>query len=1045
MLHAIGKVSPQHIDTYIGLALDEKILLKGELAKNNEQLLTTQPAIDLERDSLARLNAGKGQLTPLLTGAKAQEALREYGLNAEQYQAALLLLTTKDRIVGIQGYAGTGKTSSLRATQKIARTEISVCLSVLKILCGYEGLEIQGIAPSATAAKQLAASAGIPSQTLAGFLIKQPHERAGSLKKSSPALWIVDEASMVSSRQMNILIQIAEQRGAHLVLVGDTQQLLAIESGKPFAQMQKAGMQTACLTQIKRQTNPLLLSSVKDSIRGDVSQALGKNGHNLIEISDKQLRLSAVAQAWLSLDTGTRQKTLVITPQKTDRTAVNDLIRSGLKAEGRLADNGRNSIILSQENLTQVEKYRVTNYETGMILKFGAALEHSKIKAHTYWQVSHIDKESNSLYLTNEQKKTVCFSLPKESAKISQPVIEVYREVKRELSAGERIRWTKNDKSKGLVNSETATVLKINKHHVHIQTAGGDVFKLDLRDRKFQHWEHAYACTVYAAQGQTSLNVIAHEESYTKLTTQRALYVILSRAKEKVTLFVDNKLLYLKALEQATGDKYTALDVVEKKDLNLPLDSSAIHENIPLQRIGENPLSQQSNQQTSSPLDSKEKIALPFSGSPSLNTGKTQTKPQPSSILYYDKEQVREALHHQIEHIVEKLLGEPTFKPKASEWRYGKKGSLSVTISGKNIGQWHDFEGGRGKIGGDIFALIEREMFVGFSAAMAIAAQWAGIAPHTEVNISIQPKKPIATPSKIKTEEDKQHIDRAKTLYEKAKPIKGTLAEVYLRKHRGIEMEKLPESLRFLPAKTSDSLPALIIKAQNNQGQIEAVQLIYLDKKTGKKAQVDVQKRQFGRMRFGAYGLIQEGKNDRILIAEGLETALSVAQANPETKVITTLSGGNLLNVDLPKDTKEVILCADNDKGKAHALQSLSPAIERFQKEGRTVSIVFPEITEAHIKQHSLVKNDTSPAIPPKIDFNDVHKTLGIEAVKQQTNTSEKIHQPSVNNETKPTEKPHIISHLLSANIENNVPAKYEPNIVTLIQTCSQQKALEST
>ncbi|NNM59571.1 MAG: hypothetical protein HKM04_07115 [Legionellales bacterium] len=118
------------------------------------------------------------------------------------------------------------------------------------------------------------------------------------------------------------------------------------------------------------------------------------------------------------------------------------------------------------------------------------------------------------------------------------------------------------------------------------------------------------------------------------------------------------------------------------------------------------------------------------------------------------------------------------------------------------------------------------------------------------------------------------------------------------------------------------------------------------------------------------------------MVAEGVETGLSIAQANPDKKVIATLSISNFNNIILPEETKNIIICADNDKGKEHAIASLATAIERFQAQGKAVSVAFPTMGEQQINADGLVK---------KVDFNDVHQLLGIDTVKAQTSQAERI------------------------------------------------------
>ena len=132
-------------------------------AKQNRTLLpvkdsryTTTKAVVAERETIAAMRRGQGRARPIASIEAAQAAAREHGLATDQAQAATFILTTKDRVVGVQGYAGTGKTHMLRAVREVAERA---------------GFTVRGFAPSATAARVLQTGRGDPL----GYPIQAPH------------------------------------------------------------------------------------------------------------------------------------------------------------------------------------------------------------------------------------------------------------------------------------------------------------------------------------------------------------------------------------------------------------------------------------------------------------------------------------------------------------------------------------------------------------------------------------------------------------------------------------------------------------------------------------------------------------------------------------------------------------------------------------------------------------------------------------------------------------------------------------------------------
>ena len=119
--------------------------------------------------------------------------------------------------------------------------------------------------------------------------------------------------------------------------------------------------------------------------------------------------------------------------------------------------------------------------------------------------------------------------------------VEVYQAEARRLAVGDRIRWTRNDKALGRRNGEYADVVGFDPETraVTVQLPSGTKQTLDLgRER---HWDHGYAVTAHAAQGQTRDRVLVHvDTSQRQLTGREQWYVSISRAKHELTIYTDD-------------------------------------------------------------------------------------------------------------------------------------------------------------------------------------------------------------------------------------------------------------------------------------------------------------------------------------------------------------------------------------------------------------------------------------------------------------------------------------------------------------------------
>ncbi len=126
-----------------------------------------------------------------------------------------------------------------------------------------EGYKVEGFAPTSRAAQKLA-EAGIETSTLQRHLARGEQPDTGEKR-----LYVLDESSLASTRQMHEFIERLHPED-RVLLVGDTRQHEAVEAGRPFAQLQEAGMRTVRLDEIVRQKDPELKQAVEQLARGQV-------------------------------------------------------------------------------------------------------------------------------------------------------------------------------------------------------------------------------------------------------------------------------------------------------------------------------------------------------------------------------------------------------------------------------------------------------------------------------------------------------------------------------------------------------------------------------------------------------------------------------------------------------------------------------------------------------------------------------------------------------------------------------------------------------
>ncbi|KPJ96173.1 MAG: hypothetical protein AMJ53_01300 [Gammaproteobacteria bacterium SG8_11] len=558
LVHAIGDVTVDEVQEAIKDNAKDKQLISATL--DGKQAWTTPNAIYLERSNVAIMWSGQNSVSGIYTLNDLQSELDRRGFTPGQRGAAELILTTNDRITGVQGFAGTGKTYMLDAVREFAENQ---------------GFTVKGFSQAAAAANVLQQEAGIESNTIAQHLIdmnkllsnRNSHGKDKRLKNTEfdKQLWVVDEASMISSRDMFEFLKYSERVGARVVLVGDRKQLPAVEAGKPFAQLQRAGMAVAEMRNILRQLNEHLRAAVYDSIDGHARRALERIKDHVHEIVDKDLRLQAIVKQYLALPSEEREKTLVLSPANEDRVKLNDRIRHGLQLDGTLTGNKAESIVYIKEGLTQVERARASSYETNQVVRFKRGYRSLGVEKGEYARVIGVDKKNGELTLRSFNGKEIRWQPHKLGGHSKRGGVAVYREEKRDLMRGDKVRWTDNDKTRGIHNAEHAQVEKVTGNNVTFRLYNGEQLEIDIAKPENKHWDHIYTSTVFSAQGQTASRVLIHGEDWRRnLTNQKTFYVGLSRPKLSIDIYVNDKAKFITAVEERTGEKSAALESVKR-------------------------------------------------------------------------------------------------------------------------------------------------------------------------------------------------------------------------------------------------------------------------------------------------------------------------------------------------------------------------------------------------------------------------------------------------------------------------------------------------
>ncbi len=467
-----------------------------------------------------------------------QNRLAYTTLSEGQKDAVTMSLSETGRVVGVQGYAGTGKTFMLSHLRKEA---------------DRAGYEVRGLAPSNQAVTQL--QDALPgSETLQSHLL-----RRGSADQPDPTktIYVVDEASMVSNTQMRDLMRLSAEQGvARVVLVGDVQQLDSVAAGTPFAFLQKIGMPTAIMDDIQRQRNETSLSIVKHAIAGEVSAAFEKIGSN---ISSGENHTKAAAQHYLSLSEASRETTGLLTPTNAAREDINRHVREGLKMEGTLSDIDTVVPSLTPLRMTRAELADPSSWRTGDVaIAYQSFKSAGLVKGHSY-EVLSSDRQTATVLL-KDRATDEAVSLPLSQSGKATSSIELFESGNREIAIGEQVKFRISDKSSEIKNGQTATVRGLDLGYVQLEFADKSKAEISQRSLAASGMDHAYALTGHDFQGATVDRIIVAMSSNETLADQKSFYVAVSRARDDVHLNTDDAHQLADRLTKQTGQTLPALE-----------------------------------------------------------------------------------------------------------------------------------------------------------------------------------------------------------------------------------------------------------------------------------------------------------------------------------------------------------------------------------------------------------------------------------------------------------------------------------------------------
>jgi hypothetical protein len=533
LIHAVShvferkSVVPEH--ELLGVALSQRPgevdlpALKAAVKQSpnlvrTEYGFSTREILATELDLIQTVNAGCDSITPLHPGYQPADWLSE-----DQQRAIYHVLRTSDRITGLRGLAGTGKTTALRelvAACKEARVEPLFC------------------APTA-AATDVLRKEGFDAVTLQSLLLSKR-----SLSKRN--LVVLDEAGAVGIDDMKRLFDLAKD--CRVLLCGDTGQHASVARGDALRILEKhSKFQSGQLTRIRRQRRAEYRKAVELAAQKRTVEAFAQLERMgvVTELSGDNLHGEAAKSYLKAL--AANKSALLVAPTWNEIEAVTEKVRAALKMSGRLAGEDKEFQVFDSLSWTEAQKRDARQYRPGMALRFHLAA-HGFDKNES---VAVVAIANDSLKVQRADGSEDVFPLG-----AGRACFDVGEKRKLKVAAGDKLLLQANWRKK-FINGELVEVKAIQ---------GDSVLLADGRviPENYRTFTHGYAVTSHAAQGKTvdEVLVVASSRSLPAVH-QEQFYVSISRGRDTCRVFTDDAEL-LRSHVTRSNARLAAVEVISR-------------------------------------------------------------------------------------------------------------------------------------------------------------------------------------------------------------------------------------------------------------------------------------------------------------------------------------------------------------------------------------------------------------------------------------------------------------------------------------------------
>jgi len=521
IVHARGKVDLNEL---------WKQMARQGFLRTAQGEVATRAMLEMEWDIITWAREGRGASAPL---NPSYVIAKDSALSDEQRAAVSYLLGRPDEVMIFRGGAGTGKSFTL---QEVKRG------------LGAAGREVVVLAPQRKQVMALQADGFSNAETVAAFLQKD--------RLSSGCVVMVDEAGLLSLRDMYALMLLVRTKDCALILSGDTRQHSGVEAGDALRAIERfSGIGWVSLESIRRQHEWAMRRLYRSAVAA-ISEGRIAEGYRRFEKAGAiaehpaEERYAAMGAEFLRLRTAGKS-CLAISPTWREITTATEAIRAELISNGVLGSRTSEYQVLENLDLTEAQKSGGPRwFEADCRIVF-----HRKCGRIARNEVLHYARHEGTEIVAVSGNGMECRVDARAASSFS-----VMRKRKLEIRGGESLLIQANSESadgRKLANGELVQVRRLRKK-------GG----IELSDGRiipaaFRQFAYGYAVTSHAAQGLTVDHVLLAMDSKSgPAVNRKQFYVSSSRGREGLRIYTDDAETLARQIERS-GQRPLAMEVAE--------------------------------------------------------------------------------------------------------------------------------------------------------------------------------------------------------------------------------------------------------------------------------------------------------------------------------------------------------------------------------------------------------------------------------------------------------------------------------------------------